>query len=455
MKVASPGRWQRWAQRCLTVFVILVPVSATVGPANLNFQWSDLAAVSFLLSATAAGIWRRRHHFLLVWAAVYVCLSLPSFAQTTHTSASFLELAKTVYLACLAFTIVQWVSEPKTWDRLARLFALIVGVTVIIALGVWVYAIWSGHIPEQLAVAMDVPNVGRVVRVKAMLLTPTFLANYLTMGLPLLAAYGAAALPRPRVTSWVLLALGIAATGTTVSHSLAGCLTAAAMIAPRSSRWDRVGQRCLGAFAVAAIVFSMVATTVSVYGVRTEDAPAPTPPTSPAPHDFLGPQGTGGEYTIQIRYGWVVYGILKRIAWEAWQSHPWVGIGLGEFPYAVKRAVQAGRLHSYYACGADPHCTWLGAMAETGLIGLAGLLGFWGVLLSERWRTRSRIGQDAENWRIRAPLAGLVGLLVNSLYVDVMHFRFLWFGVALLLAAMASQTPCRSAPGHPEGSRIR
>lgn len=426
--------WEQWGGYFLAAFLVLTPFSVTVGPASLNVQWSDLAALGFLISAAATGTWRWGRTSIRWWAAVYLGVMLPSFLHTMHGSASFLELTKTVYLVCLGLAMAQWATTSTAWDRLVHVFALVIAAVIALTLGVWGYAMWSGHVPEQLAVAMHVPNVGRVVRVNAMLLTPTFLANYLTMGVPLLAAYAAAAWPRPRVTSWVILALGIAATATTVSHSIAGCLTAAAMTAPRHSRWDRVGQRCLGALAVAAILCSLVATTVSVYGIRTEHAPAPSSPTSPAPHDFLGPQHTGWQYTMQIRYGRVVYDILKHIAWGSWQHHPWVGIGLGTFPYAVTRAVQEGRLHAYYAGGMDPHCTWLGALAETGLIGLAGLVGLWLAVLRTAARSHRRM-PIADRWRIRAPLAGLVGLLVNSPHVDVMHFRFLWVGVALLLSA--------------------
>ena len=74
-------------------------------------------------------------------------------------------------------------------------------------------------------------------------------------------------------------------------------------------------------------------------------------------------------------------------------------------------------------------------MAETGLVGLAGLMGLWIALLRAGARANARTGQSAEHWGVRAAFAGLIGLLVNSVHVDVMHFRFLWVGMALVLAA--------------------
>ena len=432
--------WHGWTEAWLVAFLVLIPLSATVGPASLNVQWSDLAAGGFLISCAAGG-WRRARGrpALLGWAgAVYLASQLPSFLQAAHPTASWIEFVKTGYVVGLGLAIAGWIKDPATWDRLTAVFAAVVGALVVVSLGVFGYTRWSGHVPGGLAVLMPVPNVGEVLRVKATLYTPTLLANYLTMGVPLLAGYAAARSPWPRATSWGILLSGMLAAATTASHSLAGYLVAAAVMAPRKARLDRIGQRIVSGLAAAVIVFALGATTVSVYGIQAPSVPASNPPAAPAPHDFLGPQGTGEELTVRVRYAWVVYGLLKRFAWEAWQRHPWIGIGLGEFPHEVTKAFEAGRIHAYYAAGHDPHSTWLGAMAETGLIGLTGLLGLWLALLSMYARAHGRLHRSPDGWRVLAPFAGLVGLAVNSPHVDIMHFRFLWVGAALLVAAVGS-----------------
>lgn len=426
-----------WARWCVIAFVLLTPLSIPLGPDAVNVQWSDLAAVGFLVAMIGSGGWRfgQIPRAVGIAMACYVGCSLPSLWQTHHLSGSILELTKTVYVVALGLALTQWASRPGEWFVLAKASALAVGAMLALSLGAWIYAVWSGHVASSVLIAMAVPNVGQILRVKGTLFTPTLLANYITMGLPLLAGVLAAHTRWPRATSWTTLLVGVLVAVATASHSLAGCLLAAALVAPRQHRVERMARRGLAALAAATMVAAWVMTTISVYQFQTTRQPAASPPVASAPHDFLGPQGTGEELTVRIHYGWVWYGLAKRFAWEAWQRHPWIGIGVGEFPHVVVQAAHAGRIHALYAGGADPHSTWYGTLAETGGIGLLGLLGFWIVLLRLGVSAQRRLAGSGEAWRVQAPLAGLAGLLVNSVHVDVMHFRFLWVGVALLLAA--------------------
>lgn len=419
-------------------FIVLTPSSRTVGPAALNMQWSDLAGLGFLVSLIASKRWRVQD--LLTppwWIALYVALILPSFLAA-HGIASWVELLKTTYLVCVMLAIWRWATEWPVWMLLMRIAAitaaLMTGVTVV----VWAYATWSGHVPWQMGVTMDVPNVGYVVRMKGWLLTPTFLANYLTMGLPLLAGYVAACARWPRAVTWAAILACLIAVGTTASHSLGGSLVAAAIIAPRMTRWDRIACRVLWILAVAVFLYSIVSTCVAVHSTSMIRAPAASAPARVADHEFLGPHGTGEELTIRIQYGWVSYLLLKRFAWETWTHHPWIGLGLGQFPGVVAQAFQDGRIHAYYSVGADPHNTWLGSLAETGLFGFLGTVIWWVVIVTSWAKSRATL-EPSQRWRVDAPFAGLAGLAINSLHVDIMHFRFVWLGAALLLAASSKQ----------------
>lgn len=74
------------------------------------------------------------------------------------------------------------------------------------------------------------------------------------------------------------------------------------------------------------------------------------------------------------------YPILKRLALEAWETHPWTGSGVGAFPLVGKLGatpedwVTLGPIPDFYANG------WLAMLVERGMIGLAGLAGAYGAL---------------------------------------------------------------------------
>jgi len=435
--VETTAVWHRWSWRLICAALLLLPFRATVGPAVLNLEWFDVLACAFLVTATAAGVWRTTApQQVLGWVAVYVAAMLPSLLNTAHLGGSCAELIKTAYVACVAFALARWASEPSAWKRLVRAFVISVGAIILFSLGVWVYATLSGHVPARFALAEAIPNVGRMVRVKATLQTFAMLANYLTMGIPMLAAYAAATSSRPRTMCWLILIAGLLAAATTGSNGLVGCCLAAAIVAPRTTRWDRIGRAALVLLVVGVFLFAQVASTAAILGVRASTRPMPLATTSGLPPQvFPDPVDGGKQLTVQVSYVWAIYGLLHKLAWETWREHPWIGIGVGEFSSVSARAAAMGRLNSAW----DPHSTWFGALAETGLIGLLGLAAMW-IALLRRAAAGQRAGPTAGDWRVRAPLAGLVGLLVNSLHADIMHFRFLWIGIAWLVAARSRPT---------------
>lgn len=431
--------WSRLSWWCLLGFVLTMPCRVLVGPAHLNLEWSDLAALGFLVCSLLAGVWRASDGPRVPWWAVgYLGSLLPSVANAVHRVDAWLELAKTIYLIVLGVAVMRWLRVESSWDRLARLVAGVTGVMLAAVIGIWVYTALRGAPPGHLALIMPVPNMGQaVIRVQATFFTPTMLANFLTIGAPVLLGYVGARAQTSRARSWALLVVVMAAAASTVSNSLAGCLVALAIMAPNRTRGDRRGRLAVAVAAGLVIMLSLLSTTLVVQDVQLTHREAPEAVALPS--FAWGPGNRAQEVVMRGVYVWVSYGLLKHLAWKLWQMHPWVGMGPGGFPHAVAEAFDSGRMHTRWA---DPHSTWFGSLAESGLAGTVGLAGLWIAVLRGASRRQRQL-----DWRLRAPFAGLVGVLVNSLHVDVMHFRFLWLGIALLLA----RTHTRSSPNvrHP------
>jgi len=79
----------------------------------------------------------------------------------------------------------------------------------------------------------------------------------------------------------------------------------------------------------------------------------------------------------------------------------------------------------------DPHSLYLGIGAETGLLGLGGMLFFfWQIIVCFFRKLREKV--DAQESYISGVfLAGFVGFLFNALYVDMLTVRSFWFLIAM------------------------
>ncbi len=118
----------------------------------------------------------------------------------------------------------------------------------------------------------------------------------------------------------------------------------------------------------------------------------------------------------------------KRAALLIGAAHPWLGVGPGQFQEYTEALVPSGRYPAHYG-RFNPHSAWTGAFAETGFLGLLGLLALVAALFHSR----------PEQPNVFAAI--LLLFLVASVFKDVMNFRGLWVVVGLYLAAQA--TPAR------------
>ncbi len=413
-------------------YVVLIPIGG--GPLPANMEWADLALVG-ICAALAAG--RRRValalHPLDVLVMVYLAGSVLSFRRSPDLVHSGLELAKQGSLAVvyLAFSLLarrrEMVVNIACWFAWA---AAALAATGLLALGV--YLVTGREVGPFLSVA-PIPAAGHVARITGTLLSPGFFCNYLTVALPFLLL-----LPRgpahAHATGWWRagpLVVVLAAMGTltaSIAGFLAGGLTAVwpRWGARRGLRLARVGLATLAGATLVGVNLMVMVT------VRDVSWAADRNPRVPAPghHYALQEEGAGAQrLTVSVSYNPMSYFLLKRVAVRALWREPLTGAGLGAFHAETERAYREGLLHAPYR-RADPHAELLGRLAETGVVGGVTLLLLWWGIARYGW-TLLR-GEPAFAWASSAILAGLVGVLVNSLNADIMNFRFVWMGVGLL-----------------------
>lgn len=405
-------------------YIVLIPLARPYLPANLH-----IADLLFPLLAIATlrrhrGPWQLRPLDYAVIA--YLLALLPSFLVTDDVRASGFELVKRLYLAAVyAVFAIYFRSEGY---RVA-FKAIVYGAVTVCAFGLAAAAVYFlAHASAPgFGEPMLMPYIGTVYRLWLLTETPAMLANYLTFALPfLLTAWCAGLLGR---RAWIG-SLGSAATVATLtfSHSLAGFATAG-LVAVWPLTRGRHARALRAAGTVATIVLILLLNAMLVATIRRVDwrtgfdDSAPRPST---PYEFQRDEGAR-RVSLQVSYNPWNYYLLKETAWRGFLERPWTGVGLGRFRILTARASDEGRMPESYR-NADPHSTLLGALAETGVAGALAIVGVFVLAVSPR---RQSDGSPA-SWFVVASQAAVIGLAVNSLNADVMNFRFLWVGLAVL-----------------------
>ena len=140
---------------------------------------------------------------------------------------------------------------------------------------------------------------------------------------------------------------------------------------------------------------------------------------------------------------------LWRVAWNMAEAHPFIGIGLGNFPVLSARYLDPGVQHVELFVGAPRavHNAPLEVLAELGLLGLASIITF--VLGCVTVLVRSvRVARrhcSAQLHRMgRSILAALLSVLGTNMFLSGQYQEMLWVLLALALAYAAIVASARA-----------
>ena len=131
------------------------------------------------------------------------------------------------------------------------------------------------------------------------------------------------------------------------------------------------------------------------------------------------------------------YTALKRVALYRATQHPLLGLGADQFHQAFRddwpAEIYPERLPAY-----APHSTWLGVLAEAGLLGLLAFsVMVYGLCGKLRDNLRGRLDDVASLNYVLA--AFFVSLAVASVNYDLLHRVFVWVPLALVLGQVGAQ----------------
>lgn len=140
-------------------------------------------------------------------------------------------------------------------------------------------------------------------------------------------------------------------------------------------------------------------------------------------------------------------GSLWMVALEGFKQHWLYGAGIWNFSYVYDEFFIRTGMHSFDGWHRPAHSLIFSMSVELGIIGLA-LLAF---AAFSQARALRMVARDHPLYDFRVALeAGMIGVLVSALFLDVMYHKYTWCAfmmVSLLrLAVTYAPVPARSAP---------
>lgn len=149
---------------------------------------------------------------------------------------------------------------------------------------------------------------------------------------------------------------------------------------------------------------------------------------------FLNPEGTIEKLNANVSYLPTNMFMLKKIAFQIFKEHPFLGSGIGTFNQNIAELKESKWLPSDFP-PFDPHSTFFGTLAESGVFGF-GTLSVLFIIFAANLLNASKVTED--NF-IRIVIYGFCasffGLVVQVLNLDIMNFRFLWLVLGIGMAA--------------------
>ena len=352
--------------------------------------------------------------------------------RASHGLGAYFELASAGLLG-ITFVFILLVVREESQVRLILKF-LLGGLVLTIALswfGIMAYYLtawkWSYVLQEN----HIFPYLGDVVRLTGPFKpTAKLLSTYLTLAIPALIAFTVLVEKRqPRLFLIALSIAGIAMYPLTISRGIVGFVFAVSFIlyvCSHNSNLLRWISRLGFLLAVAAFFVTLAASTIFVvdkeFSYRFDENPS-------HPHTvyhYYHPERGREELNLRVAFARDHYYWLKKSAVEIVRENPF-GVGNGQFSAAVTELQMRKIIPVGLANHTTPQGEFFYAAAERGWLGVLTVVLLF---LSWIWKVRP-IGADLA---VAASFGALIAVcFIDSLYLEITRFRFLWFYAAFFL----------------------
>ena len=373
---------------------------------------------------------------LAVPLVFYLVASLLSLLNSSNINNSLVEFVGIIYLIALFYLIVNTVRDRNTFEVVINSWlitsALIAFLGILGVFLAYVFGINTFLVKEY----ASFPYLGNIYRAYSTFgVNAKFVSSYLTISFPIcLALLLNSKAGKKRLFYYVTLILFICVLFFTFSRGWLGLAVAIYLVLSRFQRSEKYYRYLKVLTAIFIILFGLFICLISRWqfvDLQIEKITVENTTNIKPGIAFTDNSEELDKARTEIGYIDTTYYRLKKVAIEMVMDHPLIGVGLGGFNDEIRKYKKDGKLPDIFPA-MDPHCMILGKTAQTGLVGLIALIILWWKVirkaLNMSFEARDNYYQTI-SWAI---FSSLVGFVIQSIDMDIMNFRFLWFSFALV-----------------------
>ncbi len=429
-------------EKLLYLFIIFLPVMKVprLPVFEEKIQYSDVIFILLFLLWFRAFLKKQRkiQKVMLGFPLFLLLISFSlSFINSERRIESGVEFLGILYLACLYFLLNQLIDSEEIWFNIVSIWTKIS--LVISAIGIFAYLLLLSGVKNEFLLAkydlLGYASQNLVYRVTAFFRHPGMFAAYLHAGIVFAFAL-AFHTKTTKIKWWICLAIifcTIAALLTKTRVNLGISLTIFIIVNHLFRERNfalSVVKYISFLYFVCLLIFFFFTTIWWVFPIN------------------IYFDKDSNILKAEFNFTHQSYFIQHKAAIDMLMAHPLIGVGMGMYNYKSAEFVkweEAGepyrmmfpqiteKSEDLYKRGYDPHSTYLGWAAETGLLGLIGIIIFFYSILKHLFlHFKNNRDTKAEVIYI-CFLAGIGSFLLNGTFIDILTMRHFWVLVAMAL----------------------
>ncbi|MFH1622842.1 MAG: O-antigen ligase family protein [Candidatus Omnitrophota bacterium] len=374
---------------------------------------------------------------------LFVFFCILSFFNSINLFLSSAELLGTLYLFIMLILVVHIVDSKEKLDIIIKTWIGILSLVLILGLGGLFLSLLTGQKNIFCWVYQgNYPYIKNAYRITSIFHNPLALANYLIISFAFVASDLLLTQDKKYRTFLKILMVFMCLTMlATVSREILSFIIAAFLVYSYFYKKKVVKFKIMRFLSIILIVVIFVYITIFCSAFYISSGKV---------KDSL--KKPDRELSVNINYAYITKLGYKIAALEMVKRHPFLGVGLKMYRSYLQKLNSENYFYKRdiiplyeYAIGYkystslrinDPHNDVLQYFAETGIFGGCAFIFFLGTFLYIILTNLKDKKLDDQYFKVRlfCFLASFIGILVESIDLDVFKLRFVWFLMALALA---------------------